>query len=437
MSTLEKDRRYIWHPFTQEATAPPPIPISHAKGAVLYGEDGRAYLDMISSWGVNLHGHSHPKIARAIADQAARLEHVMFAGFSHGPAADTAETLVQLMPNGLEKVFFSDNGSTSVEIALKMAYQFWRNRGEENRTRFVAFEAAYHGDTFGAMSVGKTCNFFSPFEDLFFSVDFMPYADTWDGDQDIEEKEQSALLAIEEHLERHGTQTAGMIIEPLVQGPGGMRFCTPTFLRDVVTVCRQHHILVIFDEVMVGLGRTGAMFACQRADVTPDIICLAKGLTGGFLPLAATICHPKIYDAFLHQDINKALVHGHSYTANPLACAAAVASFQVFEEEETLKRIAEIEHQHTRHLQELCDRHDHVIRPRVIGDIAAFTLKDDEGGYTSKLGQQLKPEFLDRGFLIRPLGNQLYLMPPYCVTDEQLESTYQCLGEVLSETEAP
>ena len=430
MTTTNLDRQHVWHPFTQAQTAPDPIPITSAKGIRLYAEDGREFLDLISSWWVNLHGHAHPTIAAAIAKQAHTLEQVIFAGFTHQPAAQLAHELVQRLPAGLTRVFFSDDGSTAVEVALKMALQYWRNQGEAQRTRFLAFEGGYHGDTVGAMSVGRGSDFFSTYGSLLFEVGLLPYPQTWDGDADVVSKEQAALAALDAYLAQHGETLAGVIIEPLVQGAAGMRMCRPEFLQQLAAKLRAAGILLIFDEVLTGFGRTGAMFAAIKAQVMPDLICLSKGLTAGFLPMSVTVASEAIYAAFLGENFDRALIHGHSFTANPLGCAAALASLQVFEDEQTLAKLPQIEAWHRQGLAQLAG-HPAVQHVRVTGTIAAFDVVTADAGYTSAVGAKLKAFFHERGLLLRPLGNVVYLLPPYCVTQDELALAYQTIGEAL------
>jgi adenosylmethionine---8-amino-7-oxononanoate aminotransferase len=429
MNILAVDSKHIWHPFTQEKTADPCICITKACGAKIYDTQGQAYLDLISSWWVNLHGHAHPKIAASIARQAQKLEHVIFAGFTHEPAVKLVVELQKFLPPQLEKFFFSDNGSTCVEIALKIAYQYWRNLGDNNRKRFVAFTGGYHGDTFGAMSVGKSSGFFSGFSELFFQVDFLPYVATWIGDDLIREKENAAFLAITSFLEKHHQEIAALIIEPLIQGAAGMLMMRAEFLEKIVKLAKSYEILIIFDEVMTGFGRTGKMFAFWHLESFPDILCLSKGLTGGFLPLSLTITTKKIYNAFLHDDFMKSFIHGHSYTANPLGCAAGIASLGLFTEEKTLEKIKKIEIIHREYLSWLAAEIEEVAQIRCLGSIAAFKLNLPDNVASSM--QIIRREFLKRGILLRPLGEQIYLLPPYCIAIEDLLDSYRIIAEVL------
>ena len=428
---LDLDRQHVWHPFTQAQTAPDSIPIVSARGIRLYAQDGREFLDMVSSWWVNIHGHAHPTIAAAIAQQAQTLEQVIFAGFTHQPAVQLARELVQRLPTGLTRVFFSDNGSTAVEVALKMALQYWHNHGETQRTRFLAFEGGYHGDTVGAMSAGKGCGFFDTYGSLLFEVGLLPFPATWDDDNEVEAREQAALARLETFIAEHGATIAGVIVEPLIQGSAGMRMCRPAFLQALSKRLREANILLIFDEVMTGFGRTGALFASLKAQVTPDIICLSKGLTAGFLPMSVTVATEAVYAAFLGETFDRSLVHGHSFTANPLGCAAALASLQVFEDEQTLNKLPQIEAWHRQHLARL-KQHPAVRRVRVTGTIAAFDVEVADAGYTSAIGAQLKAFFHEQGLLLRPLGNVVYLLPPYCVTESELAQAYAIIEQALN-----
>ena len=427
---------HIWYPFSPIVDGRPAPPrVVSGRGAFLQLEDGRSLVDCISSWWVNLHGHAHPHIADAIRAQALKLEHVVFAGFTHEPAEALAERLVGLLPRGLTRVFYSDDGSTAVEVALKMAHQHWRNRGEVRRT-FVAFDGAYHGDTFGAMSVGARSAFSQPFDELLFPVERLPFPATWIGDETCDEREDVAVATLEARLagDTGHTDVAAVIIEPLVQGAGGMRMCRPSFLRRVHEVTRTHDVLLVFDEVMTGFGRTGARFACERAGVEPDLVCLAKGLTGGFLPLAATVASTEIYESFVGGDPGRTLWHGHSYTANPLGCAAALASLDLLEENAEVFR--GMEAHHLAFLDTLADLP--VERRRVTGTIAAFDLSaGGPGGYFDPVAAALKERALDKGLLLRPLGNTVYLMLPYCVTDGDLSTVYAAVRELVREVTEP
>ena len=389
------------------------------RGAVLVLEDGRQILDCISSWWVTLHGHGQPEIAAAVAKQAKELEQVIAAGFTHRPAEELARRLVEALPAPLEWVFYSDDGSTAVEVALKLAYQFWRNQGERSRTRFLRLEGAYHGDTFGAMSVGERSLFTRPFADLLFPTDAVLFPATWEGDGDVAAKEARALARLEELLTRRPDQYAAMILEPLVQGAGGMRMCRPHFLAAVQDLLRQCDVLAIYDEVLTGFGRTGTLFACEQAATQPDIICLAKGLTGGFLPLAATVCSQRVFSAFYGDDPAKTFYHGHSYTANPLGCAASLASLDLLASQ-PFRRLADWQCEEVARLR----RHPKLKRVRVCGTIVAADVEQE-------IGPLLKERFLARGFLLRPLGNSVYVLPPYCIERQQLAAIYDCFYELI------
>lgn len=416
----ERDRALLWHPFTNEKTADLPIVISWGKGSYVYDEEGKAYLDLISSWWVNLHGHAHPDIANAIYQQAMKLEHVMFSGYTHAPAVELCEKLNVILPSSLCRFFYSDNGSTAVEVAIKMAYQYWRNQSEKNRHLFLSFEGGYHGDTFGAMALGAKNGFHDVFEDLFFSVLSIPFPSTWMNDHHVEEKESKALDELDRLLASQGESIAAFILEPLVQGASGMRFCRAQFIEEVVKRIRKHGILVIYDEVMTGFGRTGTLFALEQINVEPDFLCLSKGISGGFLPLALTVTTQTVYEAFLGFDNRKVFLHGHSYTANPLACAAANASLSLLLNEETQKAIQAIQEAHQVGLNDL-QKYLPLEKMRTIGTISAFELE------TLELAQTLKMRCLSRGLMIRPLGKTVYLIPPYCTSYQELISAYESM----------
>jgi adenosylmethionine-8-amino-7-oxononanoate aminotransferase len=426
---LKRDRRYVWHPFTQHGTESEPVVITRAKAASLFDADGKEILDLISSWWTCTHGHSHPKLNAALAAQASQFEHVMFAGFTHQPAVDLAEAVAKVLPGDLNKVFFSDDGSTSVEVALKIAYQYWINVGEPRRRMLIAFDGGYHGDTLGAMSLGRGSQMFSPFRDLMCKVMVLPAPATFEGDDAAEEREAGALSALEALLGERGDTVAALIIEPLLQGAGGMRLCRPSFLKRLVKTAREAGILVIFDEVATGFGRTGTLFAMEQADIIPDLVCLSKGLTSGYMPLAVTVAREPVFEAFLGDGFERALPHGHSFTANPLACAVALASLALFKEEKTLGRIARINQRHRAMMAELAARPD-VTRLRLIGSILAFDVKE-AGGYQSSASRALRDWYIANGLNIRPLGPTVYLMPPYCITDEELTRAYQGMVEGL------
>lgn len=420
----------IWQPFTQMKTSPLPLKVVKGQGVMLQLEDGRQIMDCISSWWVTIHGHGHPTIANAIYQQAQQLEHVIFAGFTHEPAEKLACKLLTHLSPSLTRVFFSDNGSTAVEVALKMAYQYWYNQGETHRTTFIGFEGGYHGDTVGAMSIGSSSPFWQPFQPLMFSLDVVPFPATFDDDSDVEAKEAQTLEKLECLLKQYPQRYAGIFIEPLVQGAAGMRMCRPQFLQAVERLVRQFGVLLIYDEVMTGFGRTGDWFASVKSDTTPDIICLSKGISGGFLPLAVTLCKEDIYRAFYSDDVHKTFFHGHSYTGNPIACAAALASLELLEQNPQVFR--DMENQHRCYLDKWLKGNPKISQVRTCGTISAMEIvTNHESDYFNNIGSVLRSRFLEAGFLLRPLGNTLYLMPPYCITSSELESIYQAIHRVL------
>lgn len=426
----------IWHPFTQMANAEPPLQVSSGQGAYLYLADGKRLIDCISSWWVNIHGHAHPQIAEAIYEQARKLEQVIFAGFTHEPAEQLASLLVTRLPQGLSHVFFSDNGSTSVEVSLKMAYQYWQNLGQE-RKRFIAFQGGYHGDTVGAMSMGRGSPFWERFENLLFAVDLVPFPATWQNDEDVVQKEEEALAALLELLDKTSSgineDYAALCMEPLVQGAAGMRVCRTEFLRKVAEICRARNILLIFDEVMTGFGRTGDWFASVKAGVNPDIICLSKGISGGFLPLSTTVCNERVFASFLDHTNAKTFYHGHSYTANPLACAAAVASWHLLLQNQD--QFKNMEARLRRFFQEELQGNKWIKHERFCGTIFAFETKTaEQDSYFNSIASAMKKRFIEEGVLIRPLGNTIYLMPPYCVSDEDLRFSYRAIAKTLAST---
>jgi adenosylmethionine-8-amino-7-oxononanoate aminotransferase len=409
MTLAERDRKVLWHPFTQMQTAPAPLEIVRGEGVWLETSDGRRLLDGISSWWVNIHGHSHPKLNAALAAQAQELEHVIFAGCTHRPAVELAEALLQVLPPGLARVFYSDNGSTAVEVALKMALQYWSNRGEPRR-RFLALRGAYHGDTVGAMSASARGLFTAAFEPLLFEMEHV-----------------ATLEEMRAALQRG--DVAAVILEPMIQGAAGMRLWSAEFLRGVRALCDTWGALLIADEVFTGFGRTGRMFACEHAGISPDLICLSKGLTAGYLPLGATVTTEAVYEAFLSDDWAKTFFHGHSYTANPLACAVACASLRIFQEQPVLERVARLERQLQAGLAPL-RRCSHVTEVRVLGGVGAVELAETPG-FLERLRPRLVDDFLRRGLLLRPLGRVFYFMPPYVITEAETEWALEQIRAVL------
>jgi adenosylmethionine-8-amino-7-oxononanoate aminotransferase len=417
-AVLERDGRHVWHPYTQHGLGRPPLPVVAARGARLRLADGREILDAISSWWVTLHGHAQPEIAAAIADQAARLEQVMFAGFTHEPAAELAAILAGAAAGRglpLTRVFYSDDGSTAVEVALKMAYRYHALGGAERR-RFVALRGAYHGDTFGAMAVGDPAGFHAPFRPLLFATDFV---------------EPDDAAALERLLRERPGEHAALIVEPMVQGAGGMRFHSAAFLRQAERLCRETGVLLIADEVFTGFHRTGPLFACEHAGLRPDLLVLSKGLTGGFLPLAATLATETVFAAFLSEDRSRGFLHGHSYAGNPLACAAAIASWRLLRRPECAARIRAIAKRTALRVAGLAD-HPRAASPRALGTIGAVDLRGG-GGYYSPLAPRLAERALERGVLLRPLGDVLYAVPPYCAGDDDIDAIYDTMQALLDD----
>lgn len=407
-------RPIVWHPFTQHALSPAAPLVLRGEGAWLETEQGRL-LDAISSWWVITHGHRHPRIVDAIKQQIGQLDQVIFAGFTHQPAEDLARGLIDIAPKGLAHVFYSDSGSTAVEVALKMALGFWKNRGER-RSRIVALEHAYHGDTVGTMSAGARGIFNAAYEPLLFDVARLPFP--------ARGHEQETLDA----LEQAAKGAAALIVEPLILGSGGMLTYPPDLLRAMADICRRHGALFIADEVMTGFGRTGSLFACNQAEVTPDILCLAKGLSGGSLPLAATLCTAEIFDAHCSTDRSRTFFHSSSFTANPVACAAGCANLEIWKTEPVRQRIAALGGLQEEGLARF--RGDpRFANVRRLGTIAAMELKVPDPGYLAGIGPELTAFFHARGVLLRPLGNTIYVMPPYCVTAAELDLVYDVIAQ--------
>ena len=413
---------HLWHPTTQVATSPVPLQVSRARGCVLELHDGRQLIDAISSWWVTLHGHAEPSIAAAIGRQALQLEQVIFANFSHQPAEQLATRLAAL--TGLERLFFSDNGSTAVEVALKIAWQWWRNQGSDRR-RLIAFEGAYHGDTFGAMALGDRSIFTAPYDELLFDVARISWPHTHWGDTSVEAREAQALEQLERAL---GVPTAAVILEPLIQGASGMHMVRPAFLRAVQERVQAEGALLIADEVMTGFGRTGSLFACQRSGLKPDLMTLSKGLTGGFLPMGATMASETLYRGFISETPAQTFFHGHSFTANPLGCAAALSSLDLLQHNP--ERYQQFDARHTPLLEGLAD-HPLVKRIRCQGTVAAFELDAGSTSYLNPIGKQLQRHCLDQGVYIRPLGNVVYLLPPLSISEVQLQQCYAAIQSGL------
>lgn len=417
---IEIDSRHVWHPFTHQLNAKPPIRVTRAEGIFYFDDKGNSYIDAVSSWWVNLHGHCHPYISQRVSAQLFTLEHSMFSDFTHAPAIELAERLLKHLPRGQEKIFYSENGSTAVEVALKMTLQYWHNRNI-NRTTFIAFEDAYHGDTFGSMSVGARNVFSRAFENLLFHVEHVPRP-TKDNFEELQQRFEK-LTARED--------IAGFIFEPLVQGAAGMRMYDAELLGELIATCKKNGVVTIADEVMTGFGRTGRFFACDHLKQQPDIVCLSKGLTGGYLPLGVTSCAAFIHQAYLSSDKTKTFFHGHSYTANPTACSAALASLDLMEQDATWKQICMIADEHKAFCSNLIGLSG-VLDARTCGTIMAIELKTGDGSYyLHNLSETISHFFLTRGILLRPLGNIFYLLPPYVITREELHRVYAAIREFL------
>lgn len=420
MNLTDRDRKYVWHPFTQQHTAGDPLEIVRAVGVSLFDSDGKEYIDANSSWWVNVHGHAHPHIGKAISEQFYAIDHVVFAGVTHPKAVELAERIIAKLSSNLTKVFFSDNGSTAVEVALKMAFQFYHNQGLPRR-KVVALDGAYHGDTFGAMSVGQRGYFNAPFEPFFFDVDYLDFPTA--------EKENDIL----EHARKlfETSEVAALIVEPLVQGAAGMRMYSASFLDQLTAIAREFGSLVIFDEVMTGFGRTGSLFAMDFCENKPDIVALSKGLTAGVIPMGLTVASQNVYDAFLSDDKTKAFLHGHSFTANPMACAVACASLDLFERAETSKSIASIEKWGREFIQSLSSI-PVVSNPRQAGTIVAFEIETgEENSYFSDIRERAYTHFLEHGILLRPLGNTLFINPPYCISHAEYAKITRAIFSLL------
>ncbi len=461
---ISKDLQYVWHPFTPQKNSPEPLVITNAEGVYLYDENGKSYIDAISSWWVNLHGHAHLYIAEKIYEQAKKLEQVIFAGFTHEPAINLAERLIKILPGDLSKIFYSDNGSTAVEVAIKMAVQYWWNEKYElrstkygsqspvasrqsvpkvlgssrqsvTRNKILALNNGYHGDTFGAMSVSDRGVFTLAFHDKLFEVIFL-------------DPPTPHLPLTTSHLPLN--EIACFIYEPLVQGAGGMRMYNAESLNALLKFLKEHDIICIADEVMTGFGRTGKMFASEYMNETPDIICLSKGLTGGTMALGVTACTKKIHDAFVDEDRLKTFFHGHSFTANPLACTAALASLDLLAKEECISAIRMISKQHREFAGIVASPQSSVPSPsfteaspkvgpvsnkikniRQLGTILAFDIMDGKDEYLNTISTVISQKALEQGVYIRPLGNTVYIMPPYCITKKQLLRVYDAVLGII------
>jgi len=420
---IELDRLHLWHPFTQMKTARPPIPIKNGKGVYLYDMSGRPYIDGISSWWVNLHGHAHPYIIDKIKAQLDQLEHVLFADFTHAPAVEFASRLLPLLPGTMSKLFYSDNGSTAVEAGIKIALQYWYNQDSStSRKKVICLKNSYHGDTFGAMSAAGKNAFNRPFWNHLFTIESI--------DPPMPGLEEQTISQLDAILKQG--DVACFIFEPLILGTGGMVIYSASGLDQCIQRCREKGVLIIADEVMTGFGRTGTLFACDQLYEKPDLICLSKGITGGFLPLGATVCTQEIYDAFLGDTLHQAFLHGHSYTANPLACSAALGSLELLLNERCTEQRKRISTCHKAFCEEW-HAHPKLKRCESLGTILALEYQVDNTSYFQSLRDRLYDFFLDQGILLRPLGNVLYVLPPYCINDEELNYIYNQIVTTLKE----
>lgn len=416
--TKQLDQQHIWHPFTQMSQANDLIPVVSAKDCTLFTEDGREILDAVSSWWVNAHGHANKYIADKIHEQMLTLEHVIFAGFTHAPAAQLAQRLLAKLPDGQQKIFFSDNGSTAVEVAIKMSIQYFHNIGEKRDT-IIAFNKGYHGDTFGAMSAGGGSGFFDPFTRFQFPI------------HQIANPAENPTQCLEElALVLETKKPIALIYEPLVMGSAGMLMYDPEMLHRMLALCKQHGVLCIADEVMTGFFRTGTWFASSQVALQPDIMCLSKCLTGGFMPMGITTCSKAVFEAFLSDDHSNTFFHGHSYTGNPTGCAAALASLDLFELENTQNNIQQIVHLHERFALEITEQFSGIL-VRQTGTILVVSF-GEEADYFANMRNELYQFFLDRHILMRPLGNVIYILPPFCITEAELATIYKAIKAACS-----
>ncbi|MBC5839092.1 adenosylmethionine--8-amino-7-oxononanoate transaminase [Flavobacterium muglaense] len=420
MTLSERDQKYNWHPYTQHKTAQSHIAIVKGEGALLWDEKGKEYIDAIASWWVNPFGHSNEFIANAIYTQLTTLEHVLFGGFTHEPAVLLSEKLMEILPQNQEKLFYSDNGSTSVEIAIKVAMQFFFNKGIK-KTKIIAFENAFHGDTFGAMAASGISFFVEAFKDSMIEVTRIPVP--------VKGLEKHSFEALENLVKTN--EYAAFIFEPLVLGAVGMVMYEATALDQLISICKEHQVFTIADEVMTGFGKTGKNFACDYLQELPDMMCLSKALTGGTIPMAITSFTQKIFDGFYDDDVNKALFHGHTFTANPTGCAAALASLTLLRTPEMQANLVRVNENHLA-FQNKIKQHPKVVTTRVLGVIFALEIKTDgAASYYGSLRNKLYDFFIENGLVLRPVGNIVYILPPYIITDLQLQKVYQVVEEAL------
>jgi len=418
----ERDAKVLWHPYTQMGLDPYSIAIERGEGSLLFDTQGRSYIDAISSWWVTLHGHSHPEIVASIAQQASKLEQVIFSGFTHEPAIQLAEGLLEVLPHSIKRIFLSDNGSTAIEVALKLVIQYWQKLGER-RTEIIAFKGGYHGDTFGAMAASEAGPFTEPFRPFLFNVHRIP--------PPIPGQEKASLDSLKEIIKKN--KVAGFLYEPLLQGAGGMVMHSANALSELLQVAKNEGILLVADEVLTGFGRTGTLFASSLITPDPDIICLSKGLTGGFMPLGATGVCSEIFDSFLSNERKDMFFHGHSFTGNALACSAAVKSLEILKRPATKEKIENISKLQRNFVSEIKNT-SNVSNGRSIGTVASFEVSESgRSNYLSSIREKLVPRFLSKGILLRPLGNTVYVLPPYSTTESQLTEVYSCIQKEISE----
>ncbi|RED48771.1 adenosylmethionine--8-amino-7-oxononanoate transaminase [Seonamhaeicola aphaedonensis] len=418
MSLKQRDKKHIWHPLTQHKLHPEAIAIVKAKDCILYDEDDNEYIDAIASWYTCMYGHCNDYIIDRVTAQMKQLDQVVFSGFTHEPAIKLSEELIKILPKNQEKVFFSDNGSTSVEIGIKMALQYHSNKGSK-RNILIAFEDGFHGDTFGAMSVSGLSVYNGPFEEFFITVERIP-TPNGTNNQDVLDKLKNII---------ENNKVAGFIYEPLVQGAAAMKMYDINGLTDILKLCKENNIITIADEVMTGFGKTGSYFASKQLEIKPDIICLSKALTGGLLPMAITSCSQEIYNAFFSDDIGKGLFHAHTYSANPIACTAAVASLELLQSDEIQNSIKAIIKSHKKFGERIVN-HSKVKSIRQTGVIFALDLDIEMERY-GNLRDKLLNFFMDNGIFLRPLGNTIYIQAPYTISQKQLEKIYKTIEQAL------
>ncbi|MBP4141018.1 adenosylmethionine--8-amino-7-oxononanoate transaminase [Flavobacterium sp. P4023] len=420
MSLIERDSQHLWHPYTQHKTAALPIAIKKGEGALLWDENDKEYIDAIASWWVNPFGHSNKFIADAIYKQLTTLEHVLFGGFTHEPAIVLAEKLIKILPKNQQKIFFSDNGSTAVEVAIKVALQYFFNKGEK-KTTIIAFENAFHGDTFAAMAASGISFYTQAFQGMFIDVIRIPVP--------VKGQEQESFETLKNVIQSHNC--AGFIFEPLVQGAAGMVMYEPEALDELIRICRVNNVLTIADEVMTGFGKTGKTFAMDYQVEMPDMMCLSKALTGGTIPMAITTFTQDIFDAFYDEDINKALFHGHTFTANPTGCAAALASLELLQTSEMQDNLLRVNKSHLAFQKKIAN-HPRVLTTRVLGVIFALEIKTESSeSYYGTLRNKLYNFFIENGVILRPVGNIVYILPPYIISEKQLDRIYQVIQNAL------